>query len=473
MSETNGVAKPPKYPFALGFQKDVLALMTRDPGFLMEMSDALDAKYFDGDALTIVARLLIGHAKKYGQRPSKNSLLTRVMRHFEKYELDDDLQEEVLQLIHNLYRRELPSDLAFVREQVADFGRLAALKWALHDSVDLLAKHPADLVKQQQIVPLLTKALSVGTGQRIGIQLFDAPDEPSRFRGQEGDPQRKVPTPWPTLNYARRGGLGAGELGVILGEPARGKSMALVNIAAHAALVGRRVVYVSTELREYDVICRLLARMTKRELPEVEDEHPDFKSAAQALKGGDRYIRVAAIRRGAPVTVIRSLVSRIVANDGVDPEVLVIDYADELSPSRSDFHHGDSASEHGYYAYGDIYYELTNLATDYHCPIWTASQVNRLAYGAESFGMEAASDSIKKAQVADAILCLCQSDDEEKTNRMRIWVDKLRRGKSKFSIGLKVDFLRCMMRERGPTDAGTAKSESGQESTNGHAAKGE
>jgi len=815
MSETNGTAvaeKKPRYSFSMQFQKDVLALMARDPGFLLEMSDALNAKYFEGPSARVIAGILLEHAAQYKTRPAKSSMMLKLDKYFAARKTAEETQQEVLDLVHALYKRPLPPDLQFVREQVADFGRLQALKSAIGEYIETLNSYPTDYKKHLQIVPTITRALGVGLGQRIGVQLFDAPDEPSRFRGADGDPQHKVPIMLPTFNLARRGGLGAGELGVVLGESNKGKchargqlilladgsrhrvekiqvgdhlcgpsgvrtvlstnrgrgmlydvrpvkgeswrvngdhlltligtgrrksaqrmievsvaawmrwtddrkrkwklprstgvefvgseslpvpvdpyflgvllgdgsvgggqanivvttmdeeiedclaveaacwglrlhpigargkaksyglhghtrgpganvlitalrsigvygmrcdtkripriyrtgtvktrravlaglldadgslhdrccydfiskspelagdvvfiarslglaayltpcekrcqtggggtyyrvsisgdtqqipcriprkkaqkrvrgrrvtvtgfsivpvgvdeyfgftldgdgryllgdftithnSMMLVNIAAHAAKMGRRAIILTTELKEYDMIVRLLACLTKRTQEEVEDEHPDFKSAATALKltgnGKTRYLRVASLRRSSPVTVVRSQITRIVANDAVDPEIIVIDSADDLSPSRTDFHKGDTASEHGYYAYGDIYSELTNLASDYHCPIWTASQVNRMAYGKEEFGMEGVGDSLKKVQIADAVLCLCQTAAEEKHgNSMHVFVDKLRRGRAKFSIPVKTDFARCIFRERGPTNEQ-------QESSNG------
>jgi replicative DNA helicase len=210
------------------------------------------------------------------------------------------------------------------------------------------------------------------------------------------------------------------------------------------------VVIVTTEMPEYDVMVRCLANLTNRKIDNVEAEAPTFRKAARKmadLGGMDKYLRIVRIKPGSPVTQVRSVISRLEAVDGVKPDLVVVDYADELRAAVRT--QGGSEDDTSYAAYGNVYAELIAVGVDWSCPVWTGCQLRRQQYGEDTPGLEGVADSLKKAQMAHLVVSIGQTDTQEATGGMGLYVAKHRGGRSKLTINLKTDFARCRIRQKG------------------------
>lgn len=443
------VAQVPKYQYAQPFQRSVVQMMLREPTFVADLSDSLNAKYFEFDYLAIVAKLLLAHYRKYRELPSRATMHANVTHHVTRHGLDAGLRDEMIEFLKFAYTGDLPADRRYIRDKVGEFARMQAVKESIAESVRLLQDGAEDAY--QKILPMMQKAVTVGSCTTGGIEIFSHAADPTRLRTEIADPVRRVPTMFTALDNALRGGLGGGQIGVVLGVTGRGKSMLLVNMATEAAKQGKRVIYISNELQPYEVGVRVLARLTNMPIADVEALTPDYQSAAKQLaqfSGGSVHLWY--INPGSPVSMVRSIVSRMQAEVGGLPDVIFVDYADELVPTKVMYNMTDST----YMAYGDVYSELIALAADFRCPVWTASQVKRDAYADEVVTMASVSDSVKKIQKAHVVMSICQNQQEREQGRMRLWVEKVRNGPDQFAVPLTVDLSRCLMRQRGPMEDG-------------------
>lgn len=69
-----------------------------------------------------------------------------------------------------------------------------------------------------------------------------------------------IPSPWRQLNrYLKDGGIGSGQLVTIAARTSVGKTVMATNWAAHAARLGKKVMYVSLEVDETDIIKRMVS----------------------------------------------------------------------------------------------------------------------------------------------------------------------------------------------------------------------
>jgi replicative DNA helicase len=444
----SGPRKP--YPFDQPFQRAVLQMMLRDPTFVPDLFDALDSRYFEFEYLSLIGKILLAHYKKYRELPSRSVMIANVNHHVTKHGLDALLRQQMVDFLDHAYRTDLPQDRRYYREQVADFGRMQALKEGIAGAVALLQEHPDDAAQHSKVLPLIQRALQVGSGTGPGIEIFSNAEDPAKLRSPIDDPGKRVPTMFHDLDNAMRGGLGGGQLGVVLGVTGRGKSMMLVNLAVAAAMQGRRVVYITNELQPYDVGMRALACVTRCSIADVEANSPAYQDARRAISfelAGRLFLWH--INPGSPVSTVRTIVSRLQFDIGVPPDLIVVDYADELTPTRMASRDADG-EYNSYNSFGDVYSELISIAKDFKCPMWTASQVQRSAYSDEVVGMGSVSDSVKKIQKAHVVASLCQNQTEREQGRMRLWVDKVRNGPDQFAVELTVDLSRCLMRQRGP-----------------------
>jgi len=105
---------------------------------------------------------------------------------------------------------------------------------------------------------------------------------------------------------------------------------------------------------------------------------------------------------------------------GIEPDMILVDYADLLRPVRSS---GEKRHE-----LEETYEGLRGLAQTYEIPIWTASQTNRGGLNAEVITMEAISEAFNKCFVADFIFSLSRTVQDKQANKGRIFVAKNRNG---------------------------------------------
>ena len=109
--------------------------------------------------------------------------------------------------------------------------------------------------------------------------------------------------------------------------------------------------------------------------------------------------------------------------EGIQPDLIIVDYGDEVDAKR---HYSDHWVEAG-----SVFKDLRDLGHDYGCPVWTATQANRAALGKEVITMKDIAESIKKAAIADVIVAICQTWEEEQNEQVRLFLAKIRDGKAR------------------------------------------
>jgi hypothetical protein len=105
---------------------------------------------------------------------------------------------------------------------------------------------------------------------------------------------------------------------------------------------------------------------------------------------------------------------------GIEPDMILVDYADLLRPTRSS---GEKRHE-----LEETYEGLRGLAQTYEIPCWTASQTNRSGLNAEVITMEAISEAFNKCFVADFIFSLSRTVQDKQDNKGRLFIAKNRNG---------------------------------------------
>ena len=95
----------------------------------------------------------------------------------------------------------------------------------------------------------------------------------------------------------------------------------------------------------------------------------------------------------------------------INVDMIIVDYADLLRPVRMQKEKRNELET--------IYEELRGMATEYECPIWTASQTNRSGLNAEVITMEAISEAFNKCFVSDFIFTVSRTIDDKTANSGR------------------------------------------------------
>jgi replicative DNA helicase len=132
----------------------------------------------------------------------------------------------------------------------------------------------------------------------------------------------------------------------------------------------------------------------------------------------------------ATVQTLRNHIEKL-SLKGFVPNLIIIDYADIMRSSRT----YDSLR----HELKLVYEELRNLAMELNLPIWTASQANREASGAEVVGLENMSEAYGKAMVADVVVSISRKPSEKADGSGRLFIAKNRAGKDGILFPIHID----------------------------------
>jgi replicative DNA helicase len=212
----------------------------------------------------------------------------------------------------------------------------------------------------------------------------------------------------------------------IIGMSGTGKTIVLVNLARDSLEMGYSVLYITTEMDEFDILERLA-----KSLYQVEDERDVILKQPPS-------IGKLTVTKVHPYDTTYIDIQGIIDSLGWKPDIIYIDYADELKA------HEKTTSE--YDAQGIIYAGLKKLAEINDVPVVTATQTNRKAEGEDGgtkkyVGYAEVADSSKKIRLADALFSIVQTANDKQLGIISLAVIKNRKNasgqKMKFDINYK------------------------------------
>ena len=439
------------YPYGAGFQDKILALMVREPQFLAAHASVIQPEYFDSEYHSALARMMLQYYAQHKQSPTRDVLLMLITEYVSTRALDSTYREYLESTLDLAFSRTDLTDAKDVRERVVEFGNtrhIERLLFTLYTQVQAGA-HSNDLWKTIDH----TRSECSGAGD-LGIFMQDVIlDAPRLLRESDMYKRdRKVALFLPTFDEAFYGGLGRGELGVILGYTNFGKSMFLVNLGAAGVFQKLPIVHFTVgEMEELDILARYASRLSGTPLVDMlrGNDESDVVYRHRVNEILVRYgmnINVKKLHPGTDVATLRSHLSQLRAERMFQPALVLIDNADDLAAATQ------WVKESSYEHLGAVYTELKDMASDFSVAMWVDSQTNRSAPTFEIADMDVIADSHKKARKADVVISVNQRVDERKSNTVRLALIKARRySKTNRVVRCSIDYNRMMLKEAPPS----------------------
>ena len=424
--------------FGKSFQEKLGRIILHDRVFSDQMQEVLEYKHFDKKYLQAFVQAIFDYKQKYEAHPTF-AIMVPVIKE-ELLDYPELVKRQVFDYLSRIKSGDVSGDDAeYVKQKSLDFCKKQKLKLAILTSVDLLQKSSFE-----EIQKVINEAMKLGTDNDHGhdfIQDFEV-----RYMPQTRAP---VVTGWDEIDSITRGGLGKRELGVVVAPTGAGKSMALVHIGSRAVVMGKTVVHYTLELAETTIGLRYDSAITGVPLSMTFEYKDQIKEKITGIEG--QLIVKEYPTKSATTKTLENHLDRL-RQKGVEPDMIIVDYADLLRPVTTSY------KQELRHSLGDIYEELRGIAQKYDMPVWTASQTNRGGLNAEVITMEAISEAFNKCFVADFICTISRTAQDKTENTGRMFVAKNRNGPDGMVYPMHMDTSKVYLEVLPVEDGGTIDS---------------
>ena len=400
--------------YGQSFQSKVVSALIHDNKFLDTIGEITTSKFFENDANKWIVSEILNYHSKYRKPPTLDVFKSEISK------LDNDvLKKTVVDQLKHVYTQVGNVDLEYIKNEFTNFCINQNLKGVILQSVDLLKAGSYDRIKD-----LVDKAMKVGHQTDLGMDYIEDYDD-----RMEDLKRSTVPTKWEPINDLMDGGLGPGELGVVVAPSGVGKTWILTAIGAEAVRKGLSVVHYTMELSEHYVGARYDTVFTGIPSADLKDKKDEVKAKIRNLKG--RLLVKYFPPKGVTVKKLQQHIEKMVTLDN-KPDVIIVDYADLLLSHSN-------KSDSTYAEQGGVYIDLRGMSGELGIPVWTASQTNRSAIDSEVIEADKIADSYAKVMNADFIMSWSRKSKDKLNNTARCHIMKNRFGQDGITFPCKMD----------------------------------
>lgn len=406
------------YKYTSQVQLKILALLWRDHQSYSIYRETIKPKYFSQAIHIDLCRIIFDYHEKYGSSPTLDALVEETVQMCERTKNKQKLKEDYLQAISQMSEMEL-HDIDYIKDKILSFGKRQALVDAVLESADILEKQPD--TQYNKIETLVKNAIRVGEDVNdLGIDIYENIEERFQSYTEDEDVIERIPTGMFELDRCLGGGVGRGELCVVIAPPGKGKTTTLISMAAQAVEEGYNVLHVSLENNEAQILRNYDLRLLKKNMEYIRDNVDKSIAAMFNIKKFRKgQLRIKKYpTKSATVTTIRCLLDQLKVVEHFAPDVLVVDYGMILKPERN---YQDKRS-----GIEEIYENLRALGDEYNCAIYTAAQGNRGSLSKKIVTTADLAECFSIANTADICFALCQTSKEKSQGIMRGFLAKNR-----------------------------------------------
>lgn len=394
----------------ISFQQSLIKTIIEDKKFGETIIEVMESKYFDNNSFKFIMENLKEYYSSYNKIPDYVSLGQKIMvengnTQSSKTHLD------TLEIIKN-------------NEQIADHVKDTALNFCKQQNLKKELKLVQNIIDSgefesyNKIEKIIQNALQVGIVEEEAIDVFHDIEG-----ALEKDHRHPIPTGVVGVDNLLKGGVGRGELAVVLAPTGTGKTTLLTKFANTAYNHGYNVLQIFFEDNPSNIKRKHYTIWTNV-APDDQVENPEeiAKTVREAQERSTGKLRLLKLPSdNVTVSEIKSKIRKMIS-DGFKLDLLIIDYVDCISPERSAF--GEE-----WKGEGSIMRSLEAMTSEFNIAIWTATQGNRESISSEVVTADQMGGSIKKAQIGHVILSIAKTLEQKENNLATLTLIKSRIGK--------------------------------------------
>jgi replicative DNA helicase len=392
------------------FQQSLIKAIIEDKKYGETIIDVLESKFFENNSFRFIMENVKELYKTYNKIPDYNTVAQKIMSEGGNKD-SSKVHVDTLDAIKNNEQQ-----IEYVKDTALNFCKQQNLKKELKGVQSIIDN--GDFESYNKIEQIIQKAL------QVGISNDEATDVFHDIEGAlEKDNRQPIALGIVGVDNLLNGGLGRGELGIVLAPTGTGKTTLLTKFANTAYNLGYNVVQIFFEDNPGNIKRKhytIWTEISPNEQPNYKDEVQKKVKEIQAnSKGFLKLLKLSS--DNVTISEIKNKIRKM-NSEGEKVDLLVIDYVDCISPERSNF--GEE-----WKGEGSIMRSLESMTSEFEMAVWTATQGNRESISSEVVNSDQMGGSIKKAQIAHVILSIGKTLEQKENNLATLTLLKSRIGR--------------------------------------------
>ena len=421
----------------LDFQFRLTKSFIEDQKFFMRLSQMVDQNMFTDENLRRIIGYMKDRYEQAGVVPGYRDLELLIRSKIS----DMTNLERNIATLNKIRTYDIDNTGIDITQNLAEqFFKQQNLTKALNEAQNIIKL--GDLSQYNKIEDIIKKALEVGDNDDLGSKVFD--DMETTL---SEDYRCAIPTGASELDKALYGGLGRGELGVIIAPSSVGKTSATTGFAANAAVTltednnyqGYKVAHFHFEDKIVDIRRKYYAYVTdidacELSLPGVREVAKDILQQNNLKELIQKNIRLFRPLSGEySASDIKAKLKQLIAS-GFKPDLVIVDYFECLKLENG------SRDDKEYAREGITMRKLESIAHDFDVALWCPVQGTKDSFNQQIVSMSQAGGSVKKVQIGHVIISFARTDEMRLHSKINIFISKFRPGRIKVDQFLNVTF---------------------------------
>jgi replicative DNA helicase len=391
------------------FQISLLNLLITDKKFSTALIHSIDPKYFDNQYYKLIVQMIKDYVKKHEGIPSFDVL--------DVLAVTENASEMARQCVTDVLKEVKSIDIdtaevAFYKEKALKFCKQQELHKAIKKVEKMITK--GDFESYDKAEELIREALQVGVEEdEDAADVFDNLDEVL-----SPDFRHPIPTGIVGFDRALGGGLGKGELGVIISPTGVGKTTISTKFANTAYKMGYNVLHIFFEDQKKQIQRKHICGITGISPSEQDKRVEEIKSIIEIFRANNKGKLILRKYPSEQLTFqdLKSRILKVIA-EGNKIDLIIIDYVDCIISGGEEY-----SNE------GTLMRQIECFGQEIDVATWVMCQGNRGSISSEVVTTDQMQGSIKKAQVGHVIITIAKSLNQKENKLATMAITKSRIG---------------------------------------------
>jgi len=396
------------------FQQGLLWQIATEPEFAEKIIPLLGVEYFDDPKAKRFFIVLVEYLKENQKPPNlQNKSIQLAIKRYTNHvdPLDEEYLNGVLEKIVLWNERIINKDMlnngdviqkeAFVFIKQQEYRKLGEFILDKVKTGDIKSNITVNTIEDK-----IKKIGQIGDEEDNGIGIIENIDRALRKEFREA-----IPTGIKAIDDLTGGGLGKGEVGIVLSPSGVGKTTSLTKIANSAVDDGKNVLQIIFEDSEDDVRRKHYAIWSETALDKINDNTDlvkekvlnHFKDKSKC-KVGDLIVKKFS-DDGTTILDVRRWIDKYQKKFNTKFDLIVLDYLDCLESHKKAIDQNQSELY--------IIKSFLSMAADYDIPCWSALQTNRTGINMEWVESHMMGGNIKRLQKSHFVMSIAKTAEQK------------------------------------------------------------